>query len=222
MNESCILMETNPPTDSLRTSKTLLVGLCDGHNNRSWAKFYELYHHFVFSIVRRSGLPAAEIDGVVQDVFVRVSQTIQTFESDPARGTFRGWLAQLTRWRIKDRARAIRQYADRHPDLHVPAGGETTSTDTDPIETIADTSSKEIEDTEAEWQRLVLDLAMKRLALTVPAKHYQIFDFYAVRDWSVLRVANELGVNPATVYVVSHRLKKKLRAEVEKLKTEIN
>jgi hypothetical protein len=37
----------------------------------------------------------------------------------------------------------------------------------------------------------------------------------------VLKVAHALGTNPATVYVIGHRLTKQLKAEVEKLREQL-
>jgi hypothetical protein len=41
------------------------------------------------------------------------------------------------------------------------------------------------------------------------------------QQWPVLRVATELHLNPASVYVISHRLTKQLKAEVEKLRQQL-
>lgn len=219
MNDSCLLMDPSPSgtTDPLCTRPTLLFRLRDWRDAQSWNEFYGLYHQFVLRLARCAGLSAAEADEVVQDVFLRVAQTIAQFESNPARGTFRGWLAQLTRWRIADRRRALSRAA-----AHLSPAGDASSAGTDPIQGFPDTSPDEEATAEAEWQKVVLEAALQRLALVVPAKHFQIFDLYARRDWPVLKVARELGVNPAQVYLVAHRLTKKLRAEVETLRTQIN
>ena len=55
------------------------------------------------------------------------------------------------------------------------------------------------------------------LARRVPAKHFQVFDLYSRQGWPVLRVSRELGVNPAAVYLISHRLTKQLKTEVAAL-----
>ena len=72
----------------------------------SWNEFYRLYHKLIYGLARRSGLTHADAEDVTQDVFKRVAETIQEFESNPQRGTFRGWLMNLTRWRITDKYRS--------------------------------------------------------------------------------------------------------------------
>jgi hypothetical protein len=41
------------------------------------------------------------------------------------------------------------------------------------------------------------------------------------QQWPALRVAAELRINPASVYVIGHRLTKQLKAEVEKLQKQL-
>lgn len=221
MTIACPLMDPSPSTDSLLTSKSLILAL-KKPDNRSSARFYSLYQRFVASIVRRSGLPHADADEVVQDVFVQALQNISRFESDPARGTFRGWLAKLTRWRIDDRWRRNLREANHRVDLYAGRGGDDTVTSTDPIHRFPDLSGDEHEADEREWQQLVLTEALGRLAETVPAKHFQVFTLYALQHQRVLRISRDLGVNPASVYVISHRLTKKLRVIIEELKGQIS
>lgn len=195
---------------TLRTRPTLLFRLRDWRDEATWTEFYRLYHSFIFGCARRAGLSHADAEEVTQDVFKRVAETIHEFESDPSRGTFRGWLLNLTRWRIADRFRS------RKP--HEKPGGQSGSHDDDRTATIERQPAEEGPDVwEAEWQRSLLDAALDRLARRVPAKQFQIFDLYRRQDWGVMRVSRELGVNPATVYVVSHRLTKQLKTEIARL-----
>src|SRR5471032_3311695 len=92
-------------THSLLTRASLLFRLRDWKDAASWEEFYRLYRRLVYGLARRAGLMHDEAEEVTQDVFKRVAETIQNFESDPARGSFRGWLMNLTRWRIADKFR---------------------------------------------------------------------------------------------------------------------
>lgn len=203
------------PHSSLHTRPTLLFRLRDWEDKDSWQEFYRLYRNFVYGLARRGGLTHVEAEEVAQEVFVRVAETIRNFESDPARGSFRGWLAQLTRWRIADKFRARPRDAAAPPSRRSQEIADATRT----IERIPDDRTSALEAaSEAEWQKHVLDAALGRLARRVPAKHFQAFDLYSRQGWPVLRVARELGLNPATVYLIGHRLTKQLKAEVETLR----
>ncbi len=212
--------EPSPHTHSVPTRATLLFRLRDWEDAASWEEFYRLYHKLVFSLARRAGLSQQEAEDITQDVFKRVAETIHDFESNPARGSFRGWLMNLTRWRITDK---FRERA-RHERLQAPRSGPEREADgTDTIERIPDQAASVVNDTacDEEWQRHVLEAAFARLARRVPARQFQAFDLYTRQGWTVLRVARELELNPATVYVIGHRLTKELKREVEQLRGQL-
>jgi RNA polymerase sigma factor (sigma-70 family) len=216
-----VIMADHSSASSLHTRPTLLFRLRDWQDEASWSEFYQLYQNFIYGLARRSGLAHADAEEVTQDVFKRVAETIQEFESNPGRGTFRGWLSTLTRWRIMDKHRA------RRPDQRATPRPEAAPDDrTRSIERLPDPSvsaqpwgDQGVE--ESEWKQHVLEAALARLAHRVPAKHFQIFELYARQSWSVLRISRELGVNPATVYVVSHRLTKLIKAEIALLEKQL-
>lgn len=200
--------------NSLLTRATLLFRLRNWHDQASWEEFYGLYHKLVYGLARRSGLTHDEAEDVAQEVFKRVAETIHDFESNPRRGTFRSWLMNLTRWRVADKFRA----RQGNPGFRDRSSGEDR---TDTVERLPDPNANDDSVWETEWQQNLLDTALARLARRVPAKQFQIFELYARQQWSVLRVARELGINPARVYLVSHRLTKALKAEVKRLQSQL-
>lgn len=205
-------------SQSLRTRASLLFRLRDWKDSASWEEFYRLYRKLVYGLARRAALNHNEAEEVTQDVFKRVAETIHNFESDPQRGSFRGWLMNLTRWRVADKFRARR--AEEH---QIAASRDNTNTGSTAgsIERIPDPQIDDEAVWENEWQRNVLEVALGRLARRVPAKQFQAFDLYARQSWPVLRVSRELGINPASVYLISHRLTKQLKAEVAHLKAQL-
>ncbi len=213
-----MIANMDAPHSSLHTRPSLLFRLRNWEDKASWEEFYRLYRNFVYGLAKRGGLTHVEAEEVTQEVFVRVSETIQDFECDPARGTFRGWLAQLTRWRIADKFRARPRDAAGGPSRRSQEITDATRT----IERIADDRTGPLDAaSENEWQKHVLEAALGRIARRVPAKHFQVFDLYSRQGWPVLRVARELGVNPAAVYLISHRLTKQVKAEVETLRASL-
>jgi RNA polymerase sigma factor (sigma-70 family) len=199
---------------SLRTRPSLLFRVRSWEDTTSWAEFHRLYRKLIYGLARRSGLPHADAEDVMQDVFKRVAETIHEFESNPERGKFRGWLMNLTRWRIADKFNS-------RPKAEAPAARrDETTTGTATINRIPDQAENGA-DWELEWQRHLLDAACERIARRVKARHYQVFDLYIRQQWPVLKVARELGVNPGSIYLIGHRLTKQLKAEVELLQTQL-
>jgi len=212
------MLETmEKPISSLRTRPTLLFRLRDWRDEATWTEFYRLYYNFVYGCARRAGLPHADAEEVVQDVFKRVAETVHEFESDPARGSFRGWLLNLTRWRVSDKYRARKPHERWPAHARAPDDSEGTST----IERLPDQPDSPAA-WEAEWQHHILEAALGRIARRVPAKQFQVFDLYRRHDWSVMRVARDLGVSSAYVYLTSHRLTKMLKKEVDALREHLS
>jgi RNA polymerase sigma-70 factor (ECF subfamily) len=201
---------------SLRTRKSLLLRVRSWQDTTSWAEFHRLYRKLVYGLARRSGLAHADAEDVAQDVFKRVAETIHQFESDPNRGTFRGWLMNLTRWRIADKYSAGPKGEHQSARKRDETGGPRTTT----INRVPDGADAN-EGWEKEWQRHLLDAACERIAHKVNARHYQVFDLYVRQQWPVSKVARELGTNTAAVYVIGHRLTKQLKAEVAKLRKQL-
>lgn len=209
-------MDPKPPPSTLRTRPSLLFRLRDWHDEASWTEFYRLYYNYVYGCARRAGLSHADAEEVTQDVFKRVAETVHEFESDPQRGSFRGWLLNLTRWRITDKFRARKPHERQAAAPRSADDADGTRT----IERLPDGSDPE-QAWEDEWQHHVLETALARLARRVPAKHFQVFDLYRRQGWSVFKVAREMEINPATVYVIGHRLTKQLRLEVATLRARL-
>jgi RNA polymerase sigma factor (sigma-70 family) len=216
-----MIMPIDPAENShsVRTRSSLLFRLRDWQDAASWQEFYRLYQKLVYGLAIRAGLTRVEAEEVTQDVFKRVAETIGEFESNPQRGSFRGWLMNLTRWRIADKFRE-RQRAGQMLAPSRPPTDDENQTRT--IERVADDSFLETEIAwDDEWQQHVLGAALQRLKTRVPAQHFQAFDFYVRQGWSVGKVARTLDLSSATVYVIGHRLKKQLKAEVAKLKEQL-
>src|ERR1051326_5029571 len=87
---------------SLTTSYSLLTRLQNWDDEKSWGVFFERYWRLIYSLAIRSGLTETEAEDVVQETIVCVAKDIQKFQRDRERGSFKGWLRNLTRWRIAD------------------------------------------------------------------------------------------------------------------------
>jgi DNA-directed RNA polymerase specialized sigma24 family protein len=131
---------------SLRTRPSLLFRVRLRGDSTSWAEFHRLYQKLIYGLARRSGLAHADAEDVTQDVFKRVAETIHFFESDPNRGTFRGWLMNLTRWRITDKFNARPKDEHHRVRSHDDTGGLTST-----IESVPDKPQGDAE-WEKEWQ----------------------------------------------------------------------
>ena len=203
----------NPAQPSLLTRPSLLHRLRDWNDHSSWEEFHRLYRRFIRGLAIRAGLSDPEADEVVQAVLQNVAEHIGDYEVRERRGAFRRWLMNQTRWRIADKFRQ----RDRATAPQGQAVVRPANHDIDPLDDIP--AENDIVDFwEVEWQQHILNSAMERLATQVPAKHFQAFDLYSRQGWPVRRIADTLEMNAPTVYLIAHRLTKRLRTEVDRLR----
>jgi RNA polymerase sigma factor (sigma-70 family) len=211
----------NPPADDLEpsplTRASLLLRLRDWQDAVSWTEFYHLYFKLIYRYGRRAGLNHGEAEEVAQDVFQSVAGSIAGFAPQNNRGSFRRWLLNLTRWRVIDFRRQEDALAPRIR-ARLPA-----LEDIGPglIEALPDPAVVEEESWEIDWRSAVLEIAMQRMAKKVPAKKFQAFELYHRRHWSVSRISHELGINPAGIYLINHRMTRRLKKEVARLSSQI-
>jgi RNA polymerase sigma factor (sigma-70 family) len=195
--------------DFIPTRRTLLSRLRDLDDHASWRDFFDTYWKLIYSTALKSGLPAADAEDVVQETLLTVARSLPEFRYDPALGSFKGWLLHTTRWRILDH---LRKHGPETPVAS--AGADVPET----IEQIAGPENAQIEAAwEAEWQQNLMDAAVQRVKRQVNPKHYQIFELYALKEWSAGKVARTLGVNVAQVHLIKHRVGNLIRKEVKRL-----
>src|SRR5437867_4172407 len=92
------------------TRWSLLNRLKDLEDQQSWQQFFDTYWKLIYSVARRAGLSHAEAQDVVQETVISVAKSISGFKCDPAAGSFKSWLLNLTRWRI------LNQFKKRMPE----------------------------------------------------------------------------------------------------------
>jgi RNA polymerase sigma-70 factor (ECF subfamily) len=133
------------------------------------------------------------------------------FKYDPAVGSFKGWLVCITKRKIAN------QFKKRAPwEGGGGGGGEGVVPEELPAP-----GGEEIDRLfEDEWRRGLVEAAMRRLKAKVKLRDYQIFDLSAVQQRSVAEVCGLLKVSAPQVYLARHRVGKRLKQEIERLRNE--
>ena len=187
--------------DPLRnTRRSLVERLGNADDQASWQTFFDSYGGLLYRVARTAGLTDAEAQEAVQETVITVARTVGGLRYDPAVGSFRGWLLQTARWRIADQFRLRRRH-DR------PAEEDGDEPRTAFIDRVPDPGGPDLEAVwDDEWRRSLLEAALGRVRRQVDPRQFQIFDCYVTKGWPALRVARELGVSLAQVYVGKHRV----------------
>ena len=185
---------TLPTEDFIPTRYSLLSRLQNRDDQDSWKDFFDIYWRLIYSIALKSGLTEAEAQDAVQETIICVAKDIEKFKRDRSLGSFKGWLRNLTRWRIADQLRK------REPAVlaeNTPPAENAGPTGTSEIPDRADDGLEQI--WEEEWRANLMAAAAERVKRRVKEEHYQIFDLSVMRQWPASKVAQTLGVNIAQV-----------------------
>jgi len=194
------------------TRESLLSRLKDWGDQQSWRDFFDTYGRLIHGLAVKSGLTEAEAQDVLQETLLSVAKEMPDFKYNRAVGSFKGWLLQITRWRIAD------QFAKRQPRR--PARKNPDATDT--VERLPDPASYRLESLwEEEWQRNLLSAALARVKRQVHPKQYQMFDLYVTQQWPMGSVTGTLGVNVAQVYMAKYRISGLIKKEIRTLETKL-
>ena len=207
---SCTM--TSLVEDPIPTRYSLLSRLEDRGDQDSWRDFFNTYWRLIYSVAIKSGLTESEAQDVVQETIISVARDIHKFKRDRTLGSFKGWLRNLTRWRIADQLRK-RTRALRADDSKT--GEDLPRPDVARIPDPAGEAGESAWD--REWQANLLKAALETVKRTVREEHYQIFDLYVLRQMPVRDVARALGVNVGLVYLVKFRISALLKKEVRRL-----
>ena len=204
------------PTDELiPTRATLLERLKDWRDESSWQVFFDTYWKLIYGVAIKGGLTETEAEDVVQETMLSVAKHIPTFKYDREIGSFKGWLLNVTRWRITDQFRK-RQLTSARP---LPFGGADTEVQTSGQ--VVDPGSLDWESLwDTEWENNLLDAAMTRVKRKLDPEKYQIFDFYVNKEWSPDKVAKAFGISVDQVYLAKHRVLEIIKEEVQRLQKE--
>jgi len=195
--------------DSIPTRYSLLSRMQDREDQDSWKDFFDTYWRLIYSFAIKSGLTDAEAQDVVQETVISVAKDIEKFKRDRTLGTFKGWLRNLTRWRIADQLRKRTR--------SVLAGNNISTPSANPDETAGPVNADLEAIWEKDWQANLLEAAMERVKPRVKEEHYQMFDLNVVRQWPAGKVAQTLGVNIGRVYLAKHRVMALIKKEIRVL-----
>lgn len=195
---------TNPPPEHPTLSSLLLFDV-QQMDPAAWSRLVDVFGPIVYRWCRSSGVAAADASDVVQEVFASVARGIGNFRREKEEGSFRSWLATITRNRVRDyfRRQAAREAAVggtdamRRLEQHAESLDSTICPETaaDPI------VHRTLEGVRAEFE----------------PSTWNAFWMAAVEGKSAADVAEATGLSVASVYQAKSRILKRLRQRLAEL-----
>jgi RNA polymerase sigma-70 factor (ECF subfamily) len=184
------------------TRPSLLLRLREPQDGEAWNTCVDVYGPLIYGHCRRGGLGHADAEDVTQEVFIRLSTAIRTFEYQPDLGRFRTWLGTVTRNEIK------RFLKKQRPDAILGA-------DVTPVGEIA--GAAEDNQWTSEFNAHVLEVALRRCRPRFEKDTWRAFERAWVENCPAAQVAQEMGRTIDWIYVAKSRVLKLLWQEVQEL-----
>ncbi|MBI4659957.1 MAG: sigma-70 family RNA polymerase sigma factor [Verrucomicrobia bacterium] len=202
----------------LPTRRSLISRLRNWEDRASWQEFFDTYWKLIYAVALKAGLSNTEAEEVVQETVLSIAKKMPTYQYDPARCSFKGWLKHVTRLRILDQLRK------RRPEFRSFKLRAAESNTTDTVNRIPDPHTLAIEEVwDQEWEGNLLDAAMERVRAKTKAEQYQIFYMHLVQQIPAREVSRMLGINLGKVYFACRRITKLVKAERHRIeKTELS
>ncbi len=191
-------------THDPQTRASLILRLQNESDAQAWYEFVEIYQPLIYSLAIRRGLQDADAFDLTQEVLSRVAKSISKWNPDPQLGSFRGWLATITRNMVIQTFRRNQRLPQTSSPKQIqellhnhPLGADS-------------------EDFDLEHERQLFTWAAKQVEQQVEPKSWQAFWRTAVQNQSVEKTAEQLSLSKGAVYIARSRIMGRLRKLIEK------
>jgi RNA polymerase sigma-70 factor (ECF subfamily) len=185
------------------TRASLLARLRDPCDGAAWTEFVDLYVPVIYGYARKQGLQDADAVDLAQEVISAVAGAVGRLEYDPERGAFRSWLFTVVRRKLSNWRRAQRN--------RPCSGGAATQRVLAECPAVEDVEAE----WEAEWEHRVFAWACEQVRRDVADTTWQAFWRTAVDGQPGKRVAADLGLSVAAVYLARSRVVARLKELVQ-------
>jgi len=197
--------EREPASWASSTSRSLLAHAREDQP-AAWLRLVSLYAPLVAAWCRRFGAAEQDIADLQQEVFAAVAKSLDHFRKERPADTFRGWLATITRNKVRD-------YHRRRAEQPAAAGGTEAS------QRLSQVLDPEAESADVDAAAdvafsAVLQQALAQIRGEFHERTWQAFWKIVVEGRTAAEVAAELQMQPGAVRVSKSRVLLRLRREL--------
>lgn len=180
--------------------------LIDGMRNedpQAWCRLTQIWTPLIYTRCRRQGLSADDAEDVTQNVLIRIYAGFSRFQRDGLKQRFRFWVASITR-------NALADFFKSRKHRPVAAGGS------DARHVIENQPDLVVED-DSVWcgPSQVVAQALRIVERDVAANSWQAFQLVQYQNLSPRQAAEQLGMSEGAVRVANHRIRERLRTELQ-------
>jgi RNA polymerase sigma-70 factor (ECF subfamily) len=192
----------NPPD----TRASLILRLPDATDITAWDEFVAIYEPLVLRLAKRRGFQHADAEGLVQEVLLAVSRSVDRWTPDPKRGRFRDWLFRIAR-------NLMVNFLTRRKHRSLGTGDSGIAA---LLEQECDPASNESALFDLEYRREVFRWAASQVRQSVKPTTWDAFWQTSIECRPIPEVAEQLGMTVGSVYIARSRVMAQLRQCAER------
>ena len=185
------------------TRQSLLLKICQQHDDESWETFADLYRNYIYVIIRRMNISHEDCQDLSQDILLQLWNKLPEFSYEPNKAKFRTWLCRV----VRNHALNFIKASSRRHEKKEMAAGEVDSTDQSEIDTMM----------QKEWEIYLTNLAMARLRDKFNGQAIEAFEL-SLKGESIAAIAQKLKLQEQSVYKLKSRVKDRLISEIKQLR----
>jgi len=188
-------------------------------DEQAWKRFVYIYSPLIYSKCRNKNLDSHDSVEILQEVFLRVHNSISTFVPTKKKASFRSWLRTVAGNVVVDHFRTLKE---RHQELDSATltlqlnslskslltnefdGESSQSADSDEIPQRSDT-------------QMIVSQAMEQVRREFETRTWQAFWRFGIDGVPAKSVGEELGMSHGAVRQAKHAVKERLKIELEGL-----
>lgn len=190
------------------TSPSLLHRVQAGDKD-AWTRFVHIYSPVIYSKCRSKNLNANDSAEILQEVFLRVHRSINSFRPTKQKASFRSWLRVVAGNVVADHFRALKA---RHRELD----SATLTLQLNSI-SAAMLSEDDAQITARTEEQEIVSRAMEHVRSEFESQTWRAFWRFAIDGVSAKEVGEELGMSAGAVRQAKLAVKTRLEAELDGL-----
>jgi RNA polymerase sigma-70 factor, ECF subfamily len=210
MNDPGTMDNSSAGNGEVPSASTSLLRLARQMNSGAWGRIVDVFGPIIYRWARTSGLAAEDAADVVQDVLALIVRNLDKFEKAKESGSFRSWIATITRNRVRD-------YFRKQGHEQRGIGGTTAWEMLQNVGGEPESEALEKSISLDSMNRLLPARVLEIVRAECEPRTWQAFWLTTVDQRSANDIAAELGMNVAAVYQAKSRVLRRLRKSMSEM-----
>jgi RNA polymerase sigma-70 factor (ECF subfamily) len=189
------------------TSQSLLESLRDRANEQAWQRLLTIYEPWLRGWLGRHDLQPADVEDVLQDILIVVSQKVPAFVHNGQPGAFRTWLRTIL-------TNCVRQFLRGRQAREAVVGAALSP---DWLDQLEDDNSALVQQWNEEHDQHLIRRTLAIIQSEFNPRTWELFHLLVLENRPAAEVAQQFRMKTNAVYVAKSRVLARLRQELRGL-----